>query len=73
MPHRHLAGAKDKYVYVGYVSRDTSPIIGQRKWSCPAYLKDISGLLWKQWNIWIRRSCTMWLIKIIGQIKVIRQ
>ena len=28
----------NKYVWVGYVSRDTSPIIGQGKWLCSAYL-----------------------------------
>ena len=27
-----------KYVQWGYVSRDTSPLIGQRKWLCRAYL-----------------------------------
>ena len=26
----------NKYVWVGYVSRDTSPIIGQRTWLCRA-------------------------------------
>ena len=26
-----------------HISRDTSPIIGQRKWLCRAYLKEIYG------------------------------
>ena len=50
--------------------RDTSPIIGQRKWLYRAYLKKICKPGWKQ-NLWIRRSFVMWLIKIIRQIKVI--
>ena len=37
-----------KNVLLGYVLRDTSPIIGQRKWLCSAYLKEICGLLRKQ-------------------------
>ena len=53
--------------------RDTSPIIGQRKWLCRAYLKEIYGPLQEQENLQIRRSWAMGLIKIIGQIKVIRQ
>ena len=36
-------------------------------------LKEICGTGQKQYNLWIRRSCTMWLIKIIRQIEVIRQ
>ena len=38
----------NKYVWLGYVSRDTSPIIGQRKWLFCAYLKQICGPGWKQ-------------------------
>ena len=33
----------NKYVYLGYVSRDTSPIIGQRKLLCRVYLQEICG------------------------------
>ena len=60
----------NKYVQLGYNSRDTSPIIKQHKWLCHTYLKEICGPGWKQLNLRIK-SCTMWLIKIIRQIKVI--
>ena len=33
----------NKYVCLGYVSRDTSPIIGQRKLLCRVYLQEICG------------------------------
>ena len=38
----------NKYVSLVYVSRDTSPIIGQRKWLCRTYLKEICESGWKQ-------------------------
>ena len=61
----------NKYVWLGYVSRDT--IMGQRKWLFGAYLKEICGPGQKQQNLRIRKSRTIWLIKIIRQIKVITQ
>ena len=33
----------NKYVCLGYVSRDTSPIIGQRKLLCRVYLQEMCG------------------------------
>ena len=45
----------------------------QTKCLCRAYLKTICRPGRKQWNLWIRRNCAMWLIKIIRQIKLIRQ
>ena len=33
----------NNYVQLGYVSKDTSPIIGQRKRLCRAYLKEMYG------------------------------
>ena len=45
----------------------------QTKYLCRAYSKRICRPGRKQWNLWIRRNSAMWLIKIIRQIKLIRQ
>ena len=71
--HNTIRLSCHEQVCLCYVSRDTSPIIGQLKWLCRAYLKEICGPWQEQYNLQIRRSCTMWLIRIIRQIKVIRQ
>ena len=41
----------NKYVQLGYISRDTSPIIQQRKSLCRVYLKEICGLGRKQLSL----------------------
>ena len=67
----------DKYVQLGYVLRDTSPIIGQLKRLCGAYLKKHADLDGNNKSFRIRNFIicifTMELIKVkeLIQLKVI--